>query len=100
MSISSGGIPIVLRMFQRELRSRESNAALTSMKVAYSGWRFSFRCSDGSLSAMTVKYGLARCKAALAVTFACFAKIVLCGRNPWPEQTEVIYLGIWCCLLL
>ena len=31
MSIRFGGIPIVLRMFQRELRSRESKAALRSM---------------------------------------------------------------------
>ena len=30
ISTSFGGIPIVFRMFQRELRSRESNAALRS----------------------------------------------------------------------
>ena len=52
MSTSFGGIPIVLRMFQRELRSRQSKADLRSMNVAYSGWRYSFRCSARSLSAM------------------------------------------------
>ena len=31
MSTSFGGIPIVLRMFQRELRSRDSKAALRSV---------------------------------------------------------------------
>ena len=31
ISTSFGGMPIVLRMFQRELRSRESKAALRSM---------------------------------------------------------------------
>ena len=31
MSTKGGGIPIVLRMFQRELRSRESKAVLRSM---------------------------------------------------------------------
>ena len=32
MSTSFGGIPIALRMFQRELRSRESKAALRSIR--------------------------------------------------------------------
>ena len=34
MSTSFDGIPIVLRMSQRELLSRESNAALRSMYAA------------------------------------------------------------------
>ena len=35
ISTSFGGMPIVLRMSQRALRSRESNAALRSMYAAY-----------------------------------------------------------------
>ena len=52
MSTSVGGISIVLRMFQRELRSRESKTALRSIEAACSGWRYSRRRSARSMSAM------------------------------------------------
>ena len=39
MSTRFGGIPIVFRMFQRELRSRESKAALMSMANGWIDWQ-------------------------------------------------------------
>ena len=62
-------------------------AGLTSMKMAYSGWRYSCRCSDRSLSAMTVKCGSARCKAAIFVTFAASQ------RSFSSYVRDIIYVG-------
>ena len=86
ISTNCGGMPIVLRMFQRDLRSRESKAALRSMETAYSGWRYSCRRSAGSLSA-TIRSSVDRPGVKPLCCGRCFAKIVLFirARHMWAK---------------